>query len=59
MSELIVTHDSPGDANFLIAADLAPHGVPGRSEQLWTRRTGERTFVMRSLPYFVYSGGDP
>lgn len=54
MTSEIATHDPPPQADFLIQADLTPHGMPGRREQLWTRQTGPKTFVLRSLPFFVY-----
>jgi hypothetical protein len=50
----VATHSPPRDADFVIHADLASDGMPGRMEQLWVSRTGPRTFLVRSLPFFVY-----
>jgi Domain of unknown function (DUF4265) len=50
-------HDEPvwrDKANFLILADLAEHGMPGRWEQLWTRQIANNKFELCCLPYFTY-----
>lgn len=54
VSEQIATHQQPPDADFLVHADLEPHGMAGAREQLWVMRVDERRFVMRSLPFFTY-----
>jgi hypothetical protein len=54
VSEEIATHQQPPDADFLIHANLEPHGMSGAREQLWVKQVGERRFVMRSLPFFTY-----
>jgi hypothetical protein len=54
MSDRIATHQQPPDANFLLHADLAEHGMPDAREQLWARQLDERRFAMRSLPFFTY-----
>jgi hypothetical protein len=53
-SDQIATHQQPPDADFLVHADLEPHGMAGAREQLWVKQVDERRFVMRSLPYFTY-----
>ena len=53
MSE-IATHEPPPDSDFVIRVDLADHGMPGRSEQLWAKRSGPNRFVLRSIPFFAY-----
>jgi hypothetical protein len=52
--ERIATHQQPPDADFLVHADLEPHGMAGKREQLWVKQVDERRFVMRSLPFFTY-----
>ena len=54
MSDRIATHQQPPDAEFLVHADLEPHGLAGAREQLWVKQVDERRFVMRSLPFFTY-----
>jgi hypothetical protein len=54
VTQQIATHDPAPDSNFVIQADLSDHGMPGRSEQLWTRQLAPHRFLMRSLPFFVY-----
>jgi hypothetical protein len=53
----IATHDLPvwrSRANFLIMADLTPHGMSGKLEQLWARRIGDRAFEICCIPFFTY-----
>jgi hypothetical protein len=54
VADRIATHQQPPDANFLLHADLAEHGMPDAREQLWVRQLDERRFAMRSLPFFTY-----
>jgi hypothetical protein len=54
VSDRIATHQQPPDADFLVHADLEPHGLAGAREQLWVKQVDERRFVMRSLPFFTY-----
>ena len=54
VSDLIATHQQPPDADFLVHADLAPHGLSDAREQLWVKQIDERRFAMRSLPFFTY-----
>jgi hypothetical protein len=53
-SDQIATHQQRPDADFLVHADLEPHGMAGAREQLWVKQVDERRFVMRNLPYFTY-----
>ena len=49
-----VTHEPPGDADFVLQVDLSVHGdMPGRSEQVWARRLGDTQFELRSIPFFA------
>lgn len=54
----IATHSDPvwrDRTNFIIQADLTPHGLPGSFEQLWTRTEDEgRTFEICCIPFFIY-----
>ena len=53
----IATHQVPAwrhRANFLIRADLANHGMPGRLEQLWARRVEANIFEICCIPFFTY-----
>lgn len=53
----IAKHDNPvrrEEADFLIFADLAEHGMPGRWEQLWAKRLGETEFQLCCVPFFTY-----
>jgi hypothetical protein len=57
MAEDIATHEEPvrrNDANFLIFADLARHGMTGRWEQLWARQITENEFRLCCIPFFTY-----
>jgi hypothetical protein len=53
----IAVHERPvwrERANFLVHIDLHPWGLPGRFEQLWVRREGERLFELCCIPFFPY-----
>jgi hypothetical protein len=53
----IATHKGPAwgpKSNFIIRADLAIHGMPGRSEQVWARRIDNTTFEVCCIPFFTY-----
>ncbi|HZM28688.1 MAG TPA: DUF4265 domain-containing protein [Gemmatimonadales bacterium] len=55
--DLIAVHERPvwkERANFLVHIDLHPWGLPGRLEQLWVRREGERLFELCCIPFFSY-----
>ena len=51
---VVATHDPSPGADFVIRVDLADHGMPGRSEQLWAKQVGPTRFILRSLPFFAY-----
>jgi hypothetical protein len=38
VAETVATHKPVPDANFLVRADLEPHGMAGKSEQLWVKQ---------------------
>ena len=51
------THDNPAwlrKANFILNVDLAEFQMPGRAEQLWTRRIDESHFELCCIPFFSY-----
>jgi hypothetical protein len=53
----IATHNAPAwglKSNFIIRADLARHGLPGRIEQLWARRIAATQFEICCIPFFTY-----
>jgi len=53
----IATHKTPAwgpKSNFIIRADLANHGMPGRFEQLWARKIDATTFEICCIPFFTY-----
>ncbi len=50
----IATHKPAPGADYVIRVDLADHGMPGRSEQIWVEQVGSNRFVVRSLPFFSY-----
>jgi hypothetical protein len=54
VSNRIATHEPPPDVDFVVHADLEPHGMAGAREQLWVKRVAERRFIMRSVPFFTY-----
>ena len=54
MTDRIATHRQPPDADYLVHADLEPHGMAGAREQLWVKQVGEGRFLMRSLPFFTF-----
>jgi hypothetical protein len=41
-------------SDFFIRADLSCHGMPGRFEQLWVKKVGERQFQICCVPFFTY-----
>jgi hypothetical protein len=56
-SDEIATHALPvwrDRANYILQADLAQHGLPGRFEQLWARDVGEGQFELCCLPFLTY-----
>lgn len=55
--DTIATHKVPAwrqKADFIIRADLANHGMPGRSEQIWARKIDVYTFEICCVPFFTY-----
>jgi hypothetical protein len=53
----IATHPEPvgrDRANFIVRLDLAPHGMPGCYEQVWTRTDDHRLFELCCIPFFTY-----
>jgi Domain of unknown function (DUF4265) len=55
--ERIATHSEPAwrdRSDYIIRVDLADHGMPGSSEQLWARRVDEHTFEICCIPFFTY-----
>lgn len=52
MSE-VATHEPAPGSDYVIRADLADHGMPGRWEQLWAKQVGRNRFLMMSLPFFA------
>jgi hypothetical protein len=53
----IAIHEDPlwrAKGNFVINADLAAHGMPGRWEQLWARKVSEDRFELCCIPFFTY-----
>jgi hypothetical protein len=53
----IATHERPvwrDRANYMLQADLADHGLPGRYEQLWARDLGDGQFELCCLPFYTY-----
>ena len=53
----IATHEHPvwrDRANYILQADLADHGLPGRYEQLWARDLGDGRYQLCCLPFFTY-----
>src|SRR4051812_13184021 len=53
----IATHKTPAwgpKSNFIIRADLANYGMPGRFEQLWARKLDDTTFEICCIPFFTY-----
>jgi uncharacterized protein DUF4265 len=53
----IATHEHPvwrERANYVLQADLAEHGLPGRYEQLWARSVGADRYELCCLPFFTY-----
>ena len=51
-----MTHQEPalrGRSNFIIRIALDGHGLPGRFEQLWTRKV-DAEFELCCIPYFAY-----
>ena len=53
----IATHAHPvwrERADYILQADLAEHGLPGRYEQLWARRVEADRFELCCLPFFTY-----
>jgi hypothetical protein len=53
----IATHENPvwrDRANYILQADLADHGLPGRYEQLWARHVSDGQYELCCLPFFTY-----
>ena len=52
----VATHSNPASpkANFVLHADLAPHGMPGHWEQLWTTQVSDGRFEVCCIPFFTY-----
>src|SRR3954451_22720771 len=51
----IANHEAPiwrHKADFLIHVDLSPWGLPGKLEQLWTRRVSDNQFELCCVPFF-------
>lgn len=40
--------------NYIIRVDLAAHGMPGSTQQLWTRTDDQRNFELCCIPFFTY-----
>jgi hypothetical protein len=53
----IATHSNPAwprATSFILHADLAPFGMPGRWEQLWTTQLSDDRFEVCCIPFFTY-----
>jgi hypothetical protein len=53
----IATHSDPvwrERANYIIRADLSPHGLADSFEQLWTYTDDQRAFQLCCIPFFTY-----
>jgi hypothetical protein len=56
-SESIAIHSSPvwrSEANYVLRADLAPHGLAERFEQIWVKKLVGRKFKICCIPFFTY-----
>ncbi len=55
-SQDIATHRAPvwrDRADFIVLVDLTDYELPGKWEQLWARRLGEREFELCCIPFFA------
>ena len=53
----IAFHEHPAAADradFVLFIDLAPFGMPGRSEQFWVRRIADGLYEVCCIPFFSY-----
>jgi Domain of unknown function (DUF4265) len=41
-------------SDFFIRVELSTYGMPGRFEQLWVKKIGERQFEICCIPFFTY-----